>query len=437
MSPTSSGRGRLRAGACASIVSDGYCGIDGQYKRTLGGGGLWRRDVARTGNGDEEALSGERLPRPVSSMSYSAEERVIGGGDVPCNMSAEWSADGEWIYFVSQRSEIWRETAAGGSRERVFGGLSIGVGSFFGSFTLMPDDASLILQAGQVQRNIWLRAPSGLETQLTFNDDASGAVFSYDGSAVYFMATGSRRSASVWQYRVADQRRQQVCTGLTASQLAVSPDGQQLVLVTQPPDERRQLWVCSIDGVDPPRRLFEADVDQRDPQFSPEGSTLYFVAGEGQGGEIWRVGLDGSAARALSSNIPVVTLNSVSPDGEWLSVSHHETSPLETWLYPTREETEPRLLMRGWDLFWTPENQTFMFSNSRMISTTWVLENAEGGVLPPDLPDQPTGEWFQSVGARRMSVSPFTALSPSPVPFEMVESRRDALGNLYRIELNR
>ena len=93
--------------------------------------------------------------------------------------------------------------------------------------------------------------------------------------------------------------------------------------------------------------------------------------------------------------------------------------------------------MCGWDFYWTPENRTFIFNNRSMISTTWLLENPEGDDLPPGLPEHPNGEWFESVGAQRVSNSPFMVPSPSPTPFEIIDSRNDARGNLYWLDLNR
>ena len=376
--------------------------------------------------------------RPLAAEGAD-EARLVGGGEVSCDMFAQWSLDGEWIYFVSGGNEIWREPAAGGPPERVFGGLELNLDTgSFAAFALMPDGESLIFAAGQEQRNLWLRSPSGLETQLTFNGDAYGAVFSDDGSTVYFVSAPRGASGAVWQYRVEDQRRQQVCSGMTASWVALSPDGRQLLLVTRPGGGRRQIWVCSVDGGDPPRRLLETDASQDNPEFSPDGSTVFFAAGEGASGEIWRVGLDGSEARPIAPANPPFRLNSVSPDGEWLSVTHRADSPREAWLYPTNGEGEPRFLMRGWELYWTPGNRAFMFNNRGMISTTWVLENPDGLPLPADLPEFPTGEWFRSVGARRVSsVQSFNTPSPSPTPFEIVDSRNDARGNLYRLDLSR
>ena len=373
--------------------------------------------------------------RPLAAEGAD-QIRLIGGGGVPCNMFARWSPDGEWIYFASGPNEIWREPAGGGTPEKVFGGpeLDLTFARVFSPFELMPTGESLILTAGQNQWNLWLHAPSGQETQLTFNGDAYGAQFSQDGGTVYYVAAPRGEAGEVWEYRVDDGRRQQVCPGLTVSQLEPSPDGRHLVL-QRADDGRRYLWVCRIDGTEPPRRLLDGAVGQRNPLFSPDGSTVYF---EQRDRRIWRVGLDGSDARSISSEIAVYALNSVSPDGEWLSVSHQEESPREAWLYPTSGEGDPRFLTRGWSFYWTPGNRSFMFHNNAMISTTWVLENPDGLALPTDLPEHPTSEWFEEVGARRVaSEQSFSTPSPSPTSFEFVDARNDIRGNLYRLDLNR
>ncbi len=101
-------------------------------------------------------------------------------------------------------------------------------------------------------------------------------------------------------------------------------------------------------------------------------------------------------------------------------------------------EAEPRFLARGWDFYWTPGNRWFLFTNAGMIATTWALENAQGLEIPAGLPEYPTGESFESAGARRLLSGQFFAVpSASPTPFEIVYSRTDATGNLYRQELPR
>ena len=372
--------------------------------------------------------------RPLAEEGADTE-RVVGGGQVGCLMFARWSPDGAWIYFLSDSRELWREPAVGGPAERLVGARDLGL--TVSSFSLFPDGASLIFAAGQSQSGLWLRDPDGLATQLTVNGEVYDPEFSPDGEAVYYVAARRGGAGAVWRYRVADQRRERVCPGMEASELSVSADGRQLLLVVESDGRApQQVQVCTIDGGEPPRAVLDGEVSERDPLYSPDGSTIYLVVGEGRGGVVWRVGVDGRDARPLTQEMPDVGLRAVSPDGAWLSVEIEASSPRETWLYPTTGDGEARRLVSGWGFRWIPGNCAFLFDQVSMVSTTWLLENPDGALLPTDLPEFPDAAWFESVGARRVSTGqPFRVPSVSPTSLESVEGRIDYSGNLYRLEL--
>src|SRR4051812_26685952 len=66
------------------------------------------------------------------------------------------------------------------------------------------------------------------------------------------------------------------------TQVAVSPDGRHAVYCEGrwhvPTDDRKtDLWVVATDGKSPPRRLTSDRANDRDPKWSADGKTVYFL----------------------------------------------------------------------------------------------------------------------------------------------------------------
>ena len=204
--------------------------------------------------------------------------------------SPRWSPDGEWLYFLSSRSDssaVWRLPTAGGGAEKVTD-LSLDVGGF----TLSPDGGTLVVS---------------LET---FSDceDLACTVDRLEESAES-KATGVLydrlfvRHWDVWK----DGRRSQLFAvpvdggepiALTAQlagdvpskpfggheEIAFTPDGSGVVFTArvgegEPWSTDFDLYHVPIDGSEAPRPLTVAnEAWDTQPVFSPDGKTLAYLA---------------------------------------------------------------------------------------------------------------------------------------------------------------
>ena len=115
--------------------------------------------------------------------------------------------------------------------------------------------------------------------------------------------------------------------------LDVSPDGKTIVF-----DLLGDLYLLPIEG-GKARRLTHGPAFDVQPRFSPDGREIAFTSDRGGGNNIWRIGVDGAGASAVSSekfrlmNNPVWT-----PDGQYLIARKHFTSERslgagELWMF--------------------------------------------------------------------------------------------------------
>ena len=123
--------------------------------------------------------------------------------------------------------------------------------------------------------------------------------------------------------------------GLTAEDLVafervssplLSPDGKRVVYALREADVAANkavtsLWIQSLDGKAPPRRLTATSASAMSPQFSADGAALYFLSPRSGSMQVWRLPLSGGEAQAVSDYPLDVGSYRVSPDGKTLAFS--------------------------------------------------------------------------------------------------------------------
>lgn len=162
--------------------------------------------------------------------------------------------------------------------------------------------------------------------------------------------------------------------GLTAEDLvaldrvsspSLSPDGKSVVFALREVDVEANkavttLWIQSVDGGSPARRLTAKDTSAVSAQFSADGADLYFLSPRSGSMQLWRLPLSGGEAYAVTDLALDVGSYRVSPDGRAVAISMEVFQDCEDIACTAKrlaEEKESkttgvlyeRLFVRHWD----------------------------------------------------------------------------------------
>jgi hypothetical protein len=202
------------------------------------------------------------------------------------------------------------------------------------------------------------------------------------------------------------------------------------------PDGKRGLWLATLDGRDPPRRIPHSDGDN--PRFGRGGEVL-FLGFEGNTRFLSRIRETGENREKVTT-ASVSVLGTVSPDGEWLSafssVTNHATlysssgrDPLP--LFPVSQPSRLRWSFDGTRAYLAVQHgQLSAFG----IGRTYVLPLAKGSVLPP-IPAGGFRTEAEIAALPGVEVLPHGDLALGSSPSVYAYSRVTAARNLYRIPL--
>lgn len=152
----------------------------------------------------------------------------------------------------------------------------------------------------------------------------------------------------------------------TPSEIDVSADGSKLVYSLASTDLSRgarnhDLYLIPTTGGDPRRLTWTADVSETSPRWSPDGSSIAFIAQRGEHAQIWLLPAAGGEARPVTSLSTGVSDLRWSPDGAhiaFVSRVHPEcgaddacnTQRLDARREgPLRAHVADELLYRHWD----------------------------------------------------------------------------------------
>jgi eukaryotic-like serine/threonine-protein kinase len=232
---------------------------------------------------------------------------------------AQWSPDGQWMFFTvdthSSGFHVWRQRFPDGApRQLTPSGASEEEG-----LAMMPDGKSFITTAGAQQSSIWLHDDKAGESQITSEGYSFLPVLSPDGKKVYYLrrAAGSHSyfSGELWVSNLATGAAERLFAGLVLTHFSISQDGKKVVFATEQGQARSGIWIGWIDGTQAPRQLTFGG--EYRAFFGTPGQILYQSTGASP--KIIRMNEDGSS-QAPASNLAIMQLQSVSPDGHWALV---------------------------------------------------------------------------------------------------------------------
>ena len=217
-------------------------------------------------------------------------------------MSPAWSADGEWLAYVSFESRaaaIFVQQVRTGERRQVSARLGVN-----GAPAWSPDGKRLALTLSGSSGNLdiyVLELATQRLTRITDNPaiDTEPA-WSLDGRSLYFT---SDRAGGPQIYRVdlADPSRvQRISYGAAYNaRPRLSPDGRELAYVTRDGSRFRIALQDLATGA--VRLLSNGSLDEC-PSFSPNGATLIYASTEGGRATLATISVDGLVSQRLKSD---------------------------------------------------------------------------------------------------------------------------------------
>ncbi|MCB9379037.1 MAG: PD40 domain-containing protein [Holophagales bacterium] len=240
--------------------------------------------------------------RDLWTVAAGGGEPVAVTQDVATDWSPEWSPDGRWLYFSSDRG---------------------------GSFNLwrIPIDPATGGTAG---------VPQPVTTGVR---GMAYARFAADGSRLAAMAYERTYEQTIYDVDPRDPAKlvpRRTLRNPSARWCSLSPDGSTLACNTA--DAPEDLLLLRSDGAEMRRLTSDLDKD-REALFDPSGKRLAFYSTRSGRWEAWTIGADGSDLRQLSDiggAFPV----GWSPDGKRVLVTYGDVPHQRYfWLDPQRLET--------------------------------------------------------------------------------------------------
>ena len=187
-------------------------------------------------------------------------------------------------------------------------------------------DGSLATSIGVSESAVWLRDRQG-DHPITSTGAAAPAgsqgmssrpMFARDGKHLYYLLRSQPLGLTVeiWRYDLESGQREAVLSGFAIDDYDISNDGQEAVLLVQPPGQSSELWLARLGRTSPPQRI--AAAGEASPHFGPDDEILFRLS-EGGAFYVARMNKDGSA-RAKLAQYSISTVTGLSWDRRWLAV---------------------------------------------------------------------------------------------------------------------
>ena len=298
-------------------------------------------------------MFGQDKPEELTLRSITRASQIGGfwGGSSP-----EFSPDGHWISFVSNRSGVSK---------------------------------------------IWVIAASGGEPKMLIpgNEEESSPQWSPDGARIAFL---SSRGGQLDIWTVSSEGGEPIrVTNERSGKRAIrwSPDGLRIAFISDRAKDQ-DIYVVNAKGGEA-RQLTEHtnewDETRWVPAWSPDGKKIAFVSNRSDyyADDLWMIDSDGSNLMKVTSGIRIMTDPIWSPDGKYIAFNALENS--EFWFddmsdiyvveMPARQTRKEKMNTFVTDLngfihmYWAPDSRTLYFRyNTRGDTNIWAVTVEADGV---------------------------------------------------------
>jgi len=286
-----------------------------------------------------------------------------------------------------------------------------------------PDGTQLVFQSDRSGNwDIWVMpSTGGIATQVTVDT-------SYDARAKWCPAgnditfeTDRTYGGKILGYPVPDIFVIPA-TGGTPTQITTypqyderpdwSPDGTQIIfssdrpsgtgLLSSPGDSPlhpSNLWIIPVTG-EPAVQLTFDDGYENDASWSPDGSTIAFMADYDGNWDIWTMPATGGAATQITDDPAIEDNPCWSPSGEYIAYRKRtESWPSDIWIVPASGGTPTQLtddISGEWGPSWSPDGTKIAFFSNRTGNyDLFVIDVPNAGVI-----DREDGTTWSSIKGR-------------------------------------
>jgi len=227
--------------------------------------------------------------------------RMILQSDRPI-MSPSWSADGEWLAYVSferRVSAVYVQQVRSGTRRMVSARAGIN-----GAPSWSPDGKKLAVTLSGTNGNLDIYLLDlGTQSLTRLTDDPSidtEAVFTPDGTGLYFT---SDRSGNPQIYRLAlggsERPRRVTFTGAYNARPRISPDGKKLAVLTLDNGAYR---IGVQDLASGALTVLSKGSQDESPSFAPNGDMVILAGRERGQGVLQTISIDGQTSLRLNAD---------------------------------------------------------------------------------------------------------------------------------------
>jgi len=374
------------------------------------------------------------LPCRLTPFDRTSTGKPVGPPMSQCT-DAGWSPDGRWMYFTAATAggvHIWRQRFPDGTAEQ----LTFGVTEEDGVH-VAPDGRSFVTSIGTSQSTVWMHDARG-DRQITSEGYGFSPSISPDGKKIYYLvrAFGARSwtSGALWVADVQSGLRQRLLPDFpTIQSYTISADGRRVVFVAVDDRGTSPVWIASLDGHLPPRRL--GTIDGGAAFFGAPGDVIFVSQTDPP--FIYRISENGDGLQKANPT-PGLLPFAVSPDGRWVPVMDPAAFGA-LMVYPVGVGTPVRLCdecspPQGTDpmprpMSWTPDGR---YVYVKFAMSTYAIPLKPGQTLP-----QVPANGFRSKeaiaalpGVRLVSDEP---IYPGPNPSVYAFTKTTAQRNIYRV----
>jgi serine/threonine protein kinase len=373
-------------------------------------------------------------PCLLIAAANGSTPRPVGPASGPCTAIA-WAPDGRYMYFTADAGDgmhIWRQRFPDGVAEQ----LTTGTATQEEGLAMAHDGRSVVSSVGQQRRGVWLRDATG-ERQISTEGYAFWPLLSSDGATLVFRVSrgtaGGRTPSELWKADLKSGRLERLLPGRMVVQHDLSRDNRVVAAVIED-DGSSRLWVASIDGREPPRRLGIAANSVR----AGVADDIVYAATQGQSLYLFRTDVNGAPPRRVGPNPIGGVIGTISPDGRWLTDS---LNGVTVAVSTAGEAAVPILKNAVARMRWSPDGKHALLAvqggagpSAFGFGKTYVLPIAPGHSLPR-VPTGGFGSENELAAAPGVQILQYADLAFGSEPGVYVFSKITATRNLFRIPL--